>query len=347
MSIPPALDAPDADDYPKRVSALLRFLVDLACVWAGAFVLGKAARRLGQPSVLGELLAGVVLGALPFFGRGHPALGWLAEAGVVLLLFETGLHCDIERLLKAGPVASAVAVLGVAVPFALGWGLMAALGKPGLECLFVGAALTATSVGITARVLTDLDALGRPESQIILGAAVIDDVLGILILTGLQSLVPGAGDGGHGEALKSALILGSFAAGVACSRSRRRAAIERVALPATRFLAPVFFVMVGAGVDLSVLSPAVPGGGETLALSAALIAVAIAGKLASALAVRGKGLNRWAVGCGMIPRGEVGLIFAQIGLTAGIVEPALYAAVVAMVVVTTFLAPPLLKKSLA
>ncbi len=324
------------------MNGLARFVVELAAVLAGTRLLGGLAKRLGQPAVLGELLAGVALGALPFFGRGHPALGWLAEAGVVLLLFETGLHCEIERLLKAGPVASAVAVLGVVAPFALGWTLMTALGKPGLECLFVGAALTATSVGITARVLTDLNALHRPESQIILGAAVIDDVLGILILTGLQALAPGAGGGGHGEALKSALILGSFAAGVACASSRRRAAIDAVTKPATAWLAPVFFVMVGAGVDLSVLA----GEGGILALSALLIVAAVVGKLVSGLAVRGRGLNRWAVGCGMIPRGEVGLIFAQIGLSAGIVEAPLYAAVVAMVVVTTLLAPTLLKKSL-
>ncbi len=322
------------------------FLVQLLAALLAARILGRLAARLGQPPVLGELLAGVALGTLAFFGRGHPALGLLAEAGVVLLLFETGLHCDVERLLKAGPVAAAVAVLGVAVPFALGWGLMAALGKPGLEGLFVGAALTATSVGITARVLTDLGALGRPEAQIILGAAVIDDVIGIAILTGLQALAPSSSRGG-GEALKSALILGAFAAGVACARSRRRAAIERASLPAVRILTPLFFVMVGAGVDLSVLSPSAPGGGRTLALSALLIAAAVAGKLASALAVRGGKLNRWAIGCGMIPRGEVGLIFAQIGLTAGIVEPPLYAAVVATVIVTTFLAPPLLKRTLS
>jgi len=231
-------------------------------------------------------------------------------------------------LVRSGRTAAAVAATGVAVPFALGWALMAALGRPQSEALFVGAALTATSVGITARVLSDLNRLGLPESQIILGAAVIDDVIGVVLLALLQ------GAGSAGEALKSGALIAAFAAGL-LTRARKANTIERLTLPAAAWLAPVFFVMVGAKADLSACGPVV----------LPLVAVAVAGKLASALAVPAR-FNRWAVGIGMIPRGEVGLIFAQIGLTAGLVSPELYAALIATVVVTTVLAPPLLSRSL-
>ncbi|UPT74491.1 MAG: cation:proton antiporter [Elusimicrobiota bacterium] len=228
-------------------------LAQLAAAVAAARLLGRLSARLGQPPVLGELLAGVSLGLWPFFGRGHEALGLLAEAGVLLLLFEAGLHCEPGKLRRAGPTAAAVALTGMAVPFALGWGLMAAFGRAPLERLFVGAAMTATSVGITARVLADLGRAASPEAVVILGAAVLDDVLGVGLLTWLQTLSPAAMGGG--AAAKSVLIVGAFAAGVVLGASRRRAAIERLSRPATAWLAPVFFVVTGAGVDLSVLAP--------------------------------------------------------------------------------------------
>ena len=382
---------------------IIRFIAELLVILLSAKLFGELAERLGQPAVLGELIGGVVLGTgiFSFFHLNDPALALMAEIGVILLLFETGINSDLGQLLKAGPTASAVAAVGVVVPFALGWGLMTALGKPGMECVFVGAALTATSVGITARVLSDMGKLHLPEAQIVLGAAVIDDVLGIIILAAVQGIAISGSLQWAGvlktillsagflaaalwlgpylsnalvkivhrmrvrgvlvgmavcfafamaltaHALGTAMIVGAFTAGILLARTDKKEDIDETVRPVVDIFAPVFFVMVGAKVDLSVFNPSTAENRAVLGLAALLILAAVAGKIVSALAVREKGLNRWAIGFGMIPRGEVGLIFAQIGLAAGIVEPALYAAVVAMVIVTTFLAPPLLKKSLA
>ncbi len=378
------------------------FLAELLVILLSAKVFGELAERLGQPAVLGELIGGVVLGTgiFTFFHLNDPALALMSEVGVILLLFETGIHSDLDDLLKAGPTASAVAAIGVVVPFALGWGLMAALGRPSMECVFVGAAMTATSVGITARVLSDMGKLSLPEAQIVLGAAVIDDVLGIIILSAVQGIaVSGAMQWGAvlktlllsagflaaafvmgpslssglikvvhrmrvrgvlvtlavcfafamalaAHSLGTAMIVGAFTAGILLARTDKKEDIDQTVRPVVDIFAPVFFVMVGAKVDLTVFNPFQAENRATLGLAALLIVAAIVGKLASALAVRDRKLNRWAVGFGMIPCGEVGLIFAQIGFSAGILEPSLYAAIVAMVIVTTFIAPPLLKRSL-
>ncbi len=382
---------------------IVRFVAELLVILLSAKLFGELAERLGQPAVLGELIGGVVLGTgiFSFFHLNDPALALMSEIGVILLLFETGIHSDLGQMLKAGPTASAVAAIGVIVPFALGWGLMAALGKPSMECVFVGAALTATSVGITARVLSDMGKLHLPEAQIVLGAAVIDDVMGIIILSAVQGIASSGSLQWGGvlktillsagflaaalwlgpylsealvkivrrmrvrgvlvgmavcfafamaltaHALGTAMIVGAFTAGILLARTDKKEDIDETVRPVVDIFAPVFFVMVGAKVDLSVFNPATAESRTVLGLAALLILAAVAGKIVSAFAVRDRKLNRWAIGFGMIPRGEVGLIFAQIGLAAGIVEPALYAAVVAMVIVTTFLAPPLLKKSLS
>lgn len=382
--------------------SVVRFLAEFLLILLSAKLFGEIAERLGQPAVLGELVGGVVLGTGLFsvFHAGDPALALMSEVGVILLLFETGLHCDLTELLKAGPTAAMVAATGVAAPFLLGWGLMAALGHGGMEAVFVGAALTATSVGITARVLSDMGKLSTAEAQIILGAAVIDDVMGIVILAAVEGIAAsGAMDwlavakiallssaflaaalwlGPHlvkqlvklvrrmrvrgvlvgaavsfafalaliAHSLGTAMIVGAFTAGILLAGADNREDIERDVRPVVDVFAPIFFVMVGAKVDLRVFNPFPAANRVTLLLAALLIAAAVAGKLVSALVVRGKGVNRWSVGFGMIPRGEVGLIFAQIGLAAGAIDAPLYAAVVLMVVVTTFLAPPLLERSL-
>lgn len=379
------------------------FLSSFLLILVSAKLFGELAERLGQPAVLGELVGGVVLGSglISFFHPHDPTLGVMAEVGVILLLFETGIHSDLGQLLRAGPTASAVAAVGVVVPFALGWGLMSALGHGGMQAVFVGAALTATSVGITARVLSDMGKLDAPEAQIVLGAAVIDDVLGVIILSAVAGIAasgrlewlgvvrvtalsaaflaaalwlgPSLSEGlvkvVHrmrvrgvlvGAALcfalalslaahliGTAMIVGAFCAGILLARTDKKEDIDRTMRPVADVFAPVFFVMVGAKVDLKAFDPSVAANRPVLGLAALLIAAAVAGKVASALAVRGKGLRRLAVGYGMVPRGEVGLIFAQIGLSAGIVDAGLYGAVVLMVIVTTFLAPPLLKRSLA
>lgn len=382
---------------------VIGFLSSFLLILLSAKVFGELAERLGQPAVLGELLGGVVLGTglISFFHPHDPTLGVMAEVGVILLLFETGIHSDLGQLLKAGPTASAVAAVGVVAPFLLGWGLMSALGHGGMQAVFVGAALTATSVGITARVLSDMGKLGAPEAQIVLGAAVIDDVLGVIILSAVSGIAasgklewlgvlkitalsaaflaaalwlgPYLSEGLIkvvrqmrvrgvlvGAALcfalalslaahlvGTAMIVGAFCAGILLARTDKKEDIDQTIRPVADVFAPVFFVMVGAKVDLAAFNPAVAANRPALGLAALLIVAAVAGKIASALAVRDKSLKRLSIGYGMIPRGEVGLIFAQIGLSAGIVDAGLYGAVVLMVIVTTFLAPPLLKRSLA
>jgi len=382
-----AVPSPAADAAPA-------VLLALAVVLVTAKLVGELAERIHQPAVVGELLAGVLLGP-SLFGFLDPTASWLhlfGEIGVVILLFQIGLETDLKRLLGVGGVALTVAVVGVAVPFALGYGVCRMMGLPNLESVVAGAALTATSVGITARVLSDLGRLQDAESQVVLGAAVIDDVIGLVILAvvsrvvgggtitaGNVALTTGAAFGfvvaaivvgrlvvppifrllariGRPESLApmglavgflvavlahaagSALIVGAFAAGVVFQPTTHAHAIERGVTRLGHFFVPIFFVSVGAAVDVRTLAD-----GRVLAIGGLLIVVAVLGKLVAGFApvwFRGRKL---VVGVGMIPRGEVGLIFAQTGLTAGVLDGGLFASVTAMVLVTTFLAPPALK----
>jgi len=369
-------------------------LLVLAVILIAAKLVGELAERIGQPAVLGELTAGVLLGP-SLLAIVDPSLPWLhlfAEIGVIVLLFQIGLATDLRRMLSVGGAAFTVAVVGVAVPFALGYAVCRLMGLPDLESVVAGAALTATSVGITARVLSDLGRLDDPESQVVLGAAVIDDVIGLLILAVVSRVVVGgtvsagsiagttaAAFGfvigavivgrllvppvfgllariGRPESLApmalavgllvavlahaagSALIIGAFAAGLAFQPTVHAPAIERGVTRLGHFFVPVFFVAVGAAVDVRTL-----GNARVLAVGGLLILVAVAGKVVAGFApvwFRGRKL---VIGVGMIPRGEVGLIFAQMGLAAGVLDPGLFAAVTAMVMVSTFIAPPLLK----
>jgi Kef-type K+ transport system membrane component KefB len=371
-------------------------LIGLAIVWLAAKVAGELMERVGQTAVLGELLAGVVIGP-GVLGLVHesPILHSLAELGIVILLLEVGLESDLSGLLKAGVQATVVALVGVALPFAAGFGVMWGLGQPSLVAVFVGATLTATSVGVTARVLSDLGRLQDAAAKVVLGAAIVDDVLGLIILavvtgvvqTGSVSVAGVAGLTAKAglflaaaivvgirlaprlvrfvgllrargtlivysvvfavtlaavaDAIGLATIIGAFAAGLVLASTERRAHIEERIRPVSDLLVPIFFVTIGMKVDPAVLNPFAPGGQFLVAL--VLTAVAIAAKLASALAVYQRGVRRWPVGVGMIPRGEVGLIFAGIGLSAGVIPAGLYAALVVMVMLTTFVAPPWLK----
>ncbi|HUL59444.1 MAG TPA: cation:proton antiporter [Anaeromyxobacteraceae bacterium] len=387
-------------------------LVALVALLAAAKLGGALAERLGQPAVLGELLAGIALGALPLAGISGLApvahdtvVEALADLGVILLLFEVGLSTRLADLVKVGASAFLVAAIGVVVPMALGYAVTAWL-LPGAHPyvpLFLGATLCATSVGITARVLRDMGRIRTAEGQIILGAAVIDDVMGLLVLAVMVGLV-GGGGAGTGATLAAvsakavgfivgALVLGRWLAPRAfrlASRLRGRGVvftlalvvcfglswvadrvglapivgafaaglvlegvpfgdilpagdrIESLLMPVSTLLVPLFFVRMGLQVDLAQLA----GGSVLLAL--ALTAVAILGKQACALAVVTRGADRLTVGLGMIPRGEVGLIFAGMGLTLRVdgqpvLGPGEFAAVVAMVMLTTVLTPPLLK----
>ncbi|MBI3986992.1 MAG: cation:proton antiporter [Lentisphaerae bacterium] len=382
---------------------------------------GELAVRLGQPAVLGELIGGVFIGNLTLLGfsgfesfKTDLSVDMLSRIGVLILLFEVGLESTVGQMLKVGLSSLFVATLGVAVPFALGWGVGAWLlpeQGPYVHA-FLGATLTATSVGITARVLKDLDRSRSGEARVILGAAVIDDVIGLVILAVCTGVIAAADRGGslaagdvgltlvkavgfmvgslllgvllskrlfslasklraRGVLLATGLalcfllswiagaiglapIVGAFAAGLILEDVHYRNFVDRgergledLIHPISSFLVPIFFVVMGMRTDLSsFLQPGVLG------LAAALTVAAIVGKQACAFGVLGKGIDRLSVGIGMIPRGEVGLIFANIGLalTVGgqrIISEATFSAVVVMVIVTTMVTPPALKWSLS
>lgn len=392
----------------------------LAIILAAAKLGGELAVRVGQPAVLGELVAGIALGNLDLFGitlfRGlatDPTIGVLAQIGVVILLFQVGLESTVRDMLRVGVPALLVAVLGVVTPFALGWGVGAWLlpQESVYAHAFLGATLTATSVGITARVLADIGKAQTAEARVILGAAVIDDVLGLVILAVIGGVIVGVDRGqplslaetglvlgkaalflfgalglgvalsphlfalasrlrGRGVLLATALvvcfafsyvaaaiglaaIVGAYAAGLVLEDVHFREFAQRgeqhlkdLIAPIASFLVPVFFVMMGLKVDLRAFAKP-----DVLGLAALLIVAAIAGKQACALGAVGGGLDRLSIGIGMIPRGEVGLIFASIGttLTVGgraVISPAVFSAVVMMVVVTTLVTPPALAWSL-
>ncbi|MGB5813341.1 MAG: cation:proton antiporter [Polyangiales bacterium] len=388
----------------------------LAGMILAAKIGGEIAVRLNQPSVLGELCVGIVLGNLGLLGV-HVFDGaaelvpieFLAEFGVVLLLFEVGLESTLKEMRAVAPTSGLVAIIGVVAPMLLGYGVSAWLipEAPFSLHLFIGATLCATSVGITARVLKDLNAMSQPETRVILGAAVIDDVLGLIVLAVVASIaefgaIPGALDlskiiglaagflvgslllgafvmpgvfraasklrtpdvlgavaiglclllaGLSGEA-GLAPIVGAFAAGLVLDEVHVRPFgktsahdLSEIIGPIVAVVAPIFFVRTGMMVQLAGI------GADPLILALAMTAVAIVGKLVAGLGVRGKTVDRLAVGIGMVPRGEVGLIFANVG--AGITyegEPliaaGIYAAIVLMVMATTIVTPPWLAQRL-
>jgi Kef-type K+ transport system membrane component KefB len=384
--------------------------VTLATMLVAAKLLGELAERIGQPAVLGELIAGVVLGGsvlgvVPTDGPAGEIIHVFAELGVVLLLFEIGLETDLREMFRVGPASLSVASVGVALPFALGflyWAYVPHVASGGATdlttaAIFVGATLTATSVGITARVLSDLHQMNSQEARIIIGAAVIDDVLGLVILTVVSGLASGAslaplgvlrifavavgflvvavlvgrfmaprlfdlvvrmrvryvllvfaiafalGLAALAALAGSALIIGAFAAGLILSGTNQFDTIEREVRPVASIFAPIFFVSVGASVNLALLDPTREGAGGILGVAAILTLLAILGKLAAGWAAPWVRFRRLVVGVGMVPRGEVGLIFADIGRRAGVLNEAVFGAILLMVMATTFVAPPALK----
>ena len=385
------------------------FLV-LAAMLIAAKLLGELAERFGQPAVLGELLAGVllggsVLGIVPADGTGAEIIHVLAELGVVLLLFEIGLETDLKEMFRVGTASMSVAAVGVILPFVLGfvyWAYVPHAASGGttdltMAAIFIGATLTATSVGITARVLSDLGQMNSEEAKIIIGAAIIDDVLGLVILTVVSGMAAGAsveplgilrvlavavgflvvavlvgryaapklfdlvvrmrvryvllvfaiafalGLSASAALIGSALIIGSFAAGVILSGTNQFDTIEREVRPVASIFTPIFFVSVGASVNLGLLNPAREGAAGVLGVAAVLTLLAILGKLAAGWAAPWLNVRRLVIGVGMVPRGEVGLIFADIGRRAGVLNESVFGAVLLMVMVTTFVAPPGLK----
>ena len=376
-----------------------QFLALLVVVLTAAKLCGALAKAIGQPTVLGELVAGVLLGS-SVFGLVNPeveVVHLLAELGVILLLFAIGLETDLGKLLKVGGASAAVAAVGVILPFALGYAACRLLGLSNLVAIVSGAALTATSVGITARVLSDLGRLQEPESQIVLGAAVIDDIIGLVILTVIAGLAQGEQVTALGvtritavafgfliatlvvgsfvvphlvkatsrielpgtttilalilafslawlaDRAGSAVIIGAFAAGLLLARTPQAHEIEHGITGLGHFFVPLFFVSVGASVDVRVFNPHDPANRSTLFVGGLLILAAVVGKFAAGYAAPWFKGRKSVIGVGMIPRGEVGLIFAQMGLSSGVFDAKLFSAVTLMVMVTTFLTPPLLR----
>jgi Na+:H+ antiporter len=400
-------------------------LIGIAVMLVMAKVAGEIFERLQQPGVLGELFAGVLLGNLVILGftRAEPlktneTVAALAELGVIILLFEVGLESDLKEMLEVGWSSLLVAIVGVIVPFFLGWGVSAYFipDEPRLAHVFIGATLCATSVGITARVFQDLGKLGTREARIILGAAVLDDVLGLLILAVVAGAIRAAGTGTQLAFLDVALIaiksvaflvvaiavgqllvprilrgagrfesrgvlltlaisfclimawaaakvglapiVGAFAAGLTLDEvhykptdGRTERDLNELLQPVSTVLVPIFFVLMGLKVDFRLFARL-----DILGLAIALTVAAIIGKQVCALGVIERGVNRLAVGLGMIPRGEVGLIFAGIGaalmLPAAsgeripVISSAIFGAVVIMVIITTLITPAALKWAL-
>ncbi len=366
-------------------------LIALVGVLFTAKVLGDLFQRMGQSAVLGELLGGVLLGPslIGILNPADPVVFSLAELGLLILLFEIGLHTDLRSIVRVGAPATAVGLAGVIFPFAGGYLAMAAMGITGLTAIVICAALTATSIGISARVLADLGQLDTREGSIVLGAAVLDDVIGLILL----SVVSGVAAGGTvtfagaatttaiavgflvaaivvglwsanwllkmvsrmrvtgalgalslafaltfavlADKAGSAMIIGAFAAGLVLHATPSRREIERAITRLGHVFVPIFFASVGAAIDLGALADP-----QVLLIGGVLSVVAILGKLVAGFAPLGFTGHKMLVGVAMVPRGEVGLIFAQMGFATGALDAGLFGAVVLMVMVTTFVAPP-------
>ena len=424
-------------NHQREVAETLISVGEYLVIFVAARAMAELMVRLQLPTILGELVAGVIIGAsglhliLPpethaqlsgwlgqfvgslsdlsaaqvgeIYSETFPNLEAVARLGLYALLFLTGLESELDELVAVGLQASTVAVTGVVLPFAMGTaGLYYLFHVPLIPAIFAGAAMTATSIGITASVFGELKFLKTREGQTVIGAAVLDDILGIVILAVVVALAAGEGFTlapvlklitaagvfvaaalflsrtaapafdwcidqlrAPGDVVVAAFLvltgccfaaqaigleaaLGAFAGGLILSGSRRTHEIQQLVKPLVALFATVFFVLIGTNMDLSVLNPFDPANREGLIVAAFLLAVAILGKLAAGWSYVSKvKTNRLVVGLGMMPRGEVGLIFLGLGTQAGILTPALEAAILLMVIGTTFLAPILLRLVLA
>ncbi|MDJ1178807.1 cation:proton antiporter [Roseofilum sp. BLCC_M91] len=426
--------ATESQEPPSATLVLAGVLLSLVTIYLASKIGSELCARLDLPPVLGELLGGVIIGVSVFkflvFPEGgatadesliitllektagltpegangvflaeSEVISVLSELGVIFLLFQIGLESDLKQLIDAGVQSALVAVTGVVVPFLTGTlGLIYFFNVPNIPAIFAGAALTATSIGITAKVLAEIKRLNDKEGQIIIGAAVLDDILGIIILAIVASLAekgevevssivylvisaaafligsiflgrllmpyfmgmlnklttPGTLLIGGliiafifayiGAIIQLEAILGAFTAGLILGETEKHRELEELVEPIGFMLVPVFFVTVGAQTDLSVLNPAVPSNREGLIIASFLVIVAIVGKVVSGFTLfGGEPVNRIAIGVGMIPRGEVGLVFAGVGSASGVLPESLDAAIIVMVILTTFVAPPLLR----
>ena len=385
------------------------FFLNLLIILLTARIFAELATRLQAPSVIGELFAGVVLGP-SLLGWIEPteAIRLMAGIGIILLLFEVGLETDVKRLVSTGMESIVVALAGFILPFLFGFGLAYGLFElPLLVSLFIGGTLTATSIGITVRVLSDLKRQHSKEGQIVLGAAVLDDVMGVVLLALLYEYSIGGGVSlvNTGKVLifiaaffvlapvaaklmsvvikrfdaRSEIpglipttivslvlffawlayvigapeLLGGFAAGLALSRRfflplgialhADEAFAERIETqtkPIVQLFTPIFFVMVGLSLNLREIDWSSP---FIWLFSLSLLVAAVAGKLFGALLVKESWPVRWMIGTAMIPRGEVGLIFAELGRESGVFSNEVYAGMVIVIALTTLLPPFVMK----
>jgi Kef-type K+ transport system membrane component KefB len=429
----PSLLLAEVESGGEEKAAIVAMIGTAGIIFIFSIILGEICTRLKLPSVLGDLVAGMllggsILGILVFSSEGIEVNSTLlkflqlttgassatveqaynfqmkeflnesANVGLLTLLFTTGLESNLKELIRVGTQAATVAFTGVIVPFALGTlVLIKFFGIATIPALFAGAALTATSIGITAKVLQDIGRLKSDEGQIILGAAVLDDILGIVVLAVVLSLVQ------NGEiefnniiyllisatlfvlgavflnqffgsifvtavkkinnpaalmllaiiflnscallatAVGLEAILGAFAAGLVLGETEFQEKLQGLFEPFIFVYTTIFFVTIGAKVDLSVLNPTVATNHKGLILAACLIVIAIVGKMIAGFAVfTDKPINKLAIGTGMIPRGEVGLVFAGLGATTGVLSNSLDAAIIIMVIVTTLITPIML-----
>ena len=419
--------------HEVEVAETLIGVINFLLIFVAARTLAEVLVRMSLPTIVGELLAGVLIGASGFhllippsthahlnegfvklissvasvpveavpnlYFESFPSLQAVATLGLYALLFLTGLESELEELVAVGAQAFTVAMAGVILPFVFGTlGLMFIFNVELIPAVFAGASMTATSIGITASVFGELGFLKTREGQIVIGAAVLDDILGIVILAVVVALAAGgslqiapivklivaatvfvigaillsrtaapAFDWllerlkAPGAVVVASFVilvlscfvataigleaaLGAFAAGLILSSSKNNHAIQQSVLPLVSLFATIFFVLVGAGMDLSVINPLDPQSRSALVVAGFMLVVAILGKIASGWSfIIDQPTNRLVVGLGMMPRGEVGLIFLGLGTSAGLLTPSLEAAVLLMVIGTTFLAPVLLR----
>ncbi|MCV0402510.1 MAG: cation:proton antiporter [Chloroflexi bacterium] len=372
---------------------ITEILIQLFAILVAAKIGNEIFRRLGQPTVVGEILGGVIAGPAVFgVYEVNAETELFAEIGVVLLLFQVGLETRLHELLRVGRTALMVGILGVALPFAGGFAAAELAGGDLTLAIFLAAALTATSVGITSNVLRDLGALTSRGGRIILGAAVIDDVLAIMILSVASGVAAGSfevvnilsllvvailfigvvviggtrilrrrrsiltdpefaetpflpgmivmlGLAALASLIGLAAIIGAFLAGMVVGESSERHALESEVAPVAAFFTPFFFGFIGAQVDIAGLANF-----DALMLLIGITALAVATKFVGAfIGAIGQGRARAAlVGWGMVPRGEVGIVVAGLGLSTGAIEGEIYSVVVGMAIITTLIVPPFL-----
>ena len=372
-----------------------QILLALFIVLLAAKIAAEVCERIKQPAVVGEIVAGILIGpALLNLVQPTDVLEALAEVGVIFLLFTVGLETRPSDIFNVGGTATVVAILGVAVPFTAGWGLLSLWpGHSWIEAVFLGAAMVATSVGITARVLSGMGLISTKAARVILAAAVIDDVIGLLVLALASSLASGRVNYLHlgfiaalavgftvlviafgsrvvkrvkepvsslridhsllmfalvlcfglaalANVIGIAGIVGAFLAGVALSEATEGTRLHHQSQALTEFTTPFFLVTIGMKLNLKIFLSS-----EVLLLASTVIALAIMTKLfGCAIGAMKMGRRRAIqVGVGMIPRGEVGIVVAQIGVATAAVGDAVYGVVLSMAIITTLVAPPFIK----